>query len=144
MCCRCGLCPYKTTGGKPVLDVHKSKFHGVKGTKSHSCPKCPFKADSMEGLKNHLLKAHSSATSCRCQLCDVSCATDEELSRHMVDTHGVPHSMVNNIKCHLCMEPADSQPALEAHMWNVHNINSPLNASNLNIKISSVVGASLQ
>ena len=143
---RCDLCPFMTAGGKPVLDVHKKKFHGVRETMGHPCPKCPFKADSMEGLKNHLLKAHSTApamTRSDCQLCEFSCASEQALSRHMVDTHGVPESMANNkIKCHVCMEGFDSQPALQTHMWNLHNINSALNtsSSDLNIKISSVVG----
>ena len=102
----CENCDYSAP--RRVLVITHMKSHGI-----HQCKRCKFRADSAEGLDEHLVMEHKDRSDCKfCKLCNryVKC-NEIPLEKHMEECQGrVP------FKCPECSKEFQYESSLKCHV----------------------------
>ena len=102
----CENCDYSAP--RRVLVITHMKSHGI-----HQCKRCKFRADSEEGLEEHLVTEHKDRSDCKfCKLCNryVKC-NEVPLEKHMEECQGrVP------FRCPECSKEFQYESSLKCHV----------------------------
>ena len=102
----CENCDYSAP--RRVLVITHMKSHGI-----HQCKRCKYRADSAEGLDEHLVMEHKDRSDCKfCKLCNryVKC-NEIPLEKHMEECQGrVP------FKCPECNKEFQYESSLKCHV----------------------------
>lgn len=111
---------------KYVCELCFDVFHATKDLNEHvglnhvdkviSCKKCGKKMHSVDQLRKHLLKGHSTEKPYECKVCKLSFRKS-----HSLKIHQVIHTGVKAFSCNICRESFARRHNLMRHVKTVHS-----------------------